>query len=207
MTKKKLLILGASEMQLPIISRAKELNHYTIVADYNPNAAAFEYADEELVVSTNDTNTLLQIAKDKRIDGILTTSDFPVRTVAIICDTLGLSGPTIDASVLCTDKYKLRQHLKECGFKVPRFNAVNSKETLYDINYYPCVIKPVDSSGSRGVKKVNNIEELIDAYSYSIGNSRNGSVIVEEYIDGDEYSVETLTQKNKTHIIGITEKR
>ena len=107
----RLLLLGASEIQLPIILRAKELGYYTIVADYNPNAFAFKYADKKLIVSTNNTTDLLKAALEYKIDGVLTTSDQPVRSVAHICEVMKLSGPSIKSAHLCTNKFLLRQHL------------------------------------------------------------------------------------------------
>lgn len=203
---KKLLILGASEIQLPIILRAKELGHYTIVADYNPEALALVYADKKLIISTNDIPSLIKAAKEYNIDGVLTTSDFPVRSVAHICNELGLRGLTINSAELCTDKYLLRQHLDKNKFLVPQFKVIKSKETINEIDFYPCVIKPVDSSGSRGVQKVNTFTELINAYDLSLLHSNSQTVIVEEFIDGDEYSIETLTQNSVTSIVAITAK-
>lgn len=203
---KKLLILGASEIQLPIILRAKELGYFTIVADYNPNAIAFEFADKQLIISTNDVPALIKAAGDNNIDGVLTTSDYPVRSVAHICEALGLSGLTIKAAELCTDKYLLRQHLAENQFLVPQFKIIKSRESINEIDFFPCVIKPVDSSGSRGVQKANTLKELLDAYEISLQHSNSDTVIVEEFIDGDEFSVETLTQNGDTTIVAITEK-
>lgn len=203
---KKLLILGASEIQLPIILRAKELGYFTIVADYNPNAIAFEFADKQLIISTNDVPALIKAAGDNNIDGVLTTSDYPVRSVAHICEAFGLSGLTIKAAELCTDKYLLRQHLAKNQFLVPQFKIIRSRDSINEIDFFPCVIKPVDSSGSRGVQKANTLNELFDAYEISLQHSNSDTVIVEEFIDGDEFSVETLTQNGDTTIVAITEK-
>lgn len=202
----KLLILGASSIQLPIIIRAKELNHFTIVADYDPDAIGFGYADEKLLISTNDIPSLLIAAEEYQIDGVLTTSDYPVRSVAHICEKLGLTGPKIGSAHLCTNKFLLRQHLSNYGFNVPDYRIIKSKESLKSINYYPVIIKPIDSSGSRGVQKANNYEELLISFDSSIHYSKSGELIVEEFIEGPEYSVETLTQKEKTTIVAITEK-
>jgi len=203
---KKLLILGASEIQLPIILRAKELGYFTIVADYNPKAIAFAFADKQLIISTNDIPALIKVAKDNNIDGVLTTSDYPVRSVAHICNELGLSGLTIKSAELCTDKYLLRQHLAKNQFLVPKFQIIESRESINGIDFFPCVIKPVDSSGSRGVQKVHTLSELFDAYELSMQYSNSDSVIVEEFIDGEEFSVETLTQNGVTTIVAITAK-
>lgn len=203
---KKILILGGSEIQMAIILRAKELGLYTIVADYNPDAVALKYADKKLIISTNDIQALTQVAQQNQIDGVLTTSDYPVRSVAHICEMLKLSGLTLNAAILCTDKFLLRDHLAKNHFLVPKYKIIKSKDELHEIDYFPCIIKPVDSSGSRGVRRVNNREELPETYEYSVQHSNSATTIVEEFIEGEEYSVETLTQKGVTSIIAITKK-
>jgi len=203
---KKLLILGASEIQTPLIKRAKEMGIITIVADYNPDAPGFEFADVRLSISTNDIPTLLNAAIENKIDGVITSSDLPVRCVAHICNEMKLCGPSLKSADLCTNKYLLRQHLSQNNFLVPKFRIINSKDMLREIDFFPSVIKPVDSSASRGVQKVINMEELISAYDNSIKYSTSSTLIVEEYIHGDEYSVESLTQDGVTNVITITEK-
>lgn len=203
---KKLLILGASEIQLPLILKAKELGCYTIVADINPEAVGLNYADEKLLISTNDTNKLLVFAKKNQINGIITSSDYPVRSVAAISEVINLTGPSAFAANLCTNKYLMREHLEKHDFLVPKYCFVKSRKCLQNVNFYPCIIKPIDSSGSRGVKKVEDFKELLAAYEKALSFSKNKEVIVEEFINGNEYSIESLTQKGETHIIAITQK-
>jgi len=203
---KRILILGAGEMQLPIIFSAKELGCYIIVADHNPLALGLKHADKKLLISTNNIHGLIQAAVENKIDGVLTTSDSPVKSVASICEKLKLSGPTINSASICTNKYLMRKHLAENQFLIPKFEIIYAKESLKKIGFYPCVIKPVDSSGSRGVQKVNDYNELVNAYNLASQYSSTNSVIVEEFIDGNEYSIETLTQNNQTTVVAITEK-
>ena len=87
---KRLLILGASEIQVPLIERARALGHHSIVVDFNPQAPGMSLADEAHAISTNDISGVLALARSRLIDGILTTSDFPVRTVAAVGKELGL---------------------------------------------------------------------------------------------------------------------
>lgn len=205
-SKKKILILGASEMQLPVIIRAKDLGYYTIIADYNPIAPGFDYANEKLIVSTNDAETLVAYSKKNKIDGVLTTSDQPVNSVALISKELGLSAMSTKVAEICTNKYKQRSILMESGIKIPFFKLCNSSEDLKDLLDFPYIVKPVDSSASRGVTLVKNKDELQSAYKEALNFSHSKNTIVEEFIEGREFSVETLTQNNKTHIIAITEK-
>jgi carbamoyl-phosphate synthase large subunit len=206
MIHKKVLVLGASEMQLPIIMRAKELGCYVIVADYNPNASGFQYADEKLFVSTNEVSVLLKHSKEKKIDGVLTTSDFPVNSVAYISKEMGLNAMSIEVADICTNKYKQRQILKKNNINVPFFKLCECIEDLNDLIHFPYIVKPIDSSASRGVKMVTDKSMLQKAYEDALNFSQRKKVIVEEFIDGREFSVETLTQNRQTYIINITEK-
>ncbi len=202
----KLLILGAGEMQVPIIKKAKDMGAYTIVADFDPLALGFSYADQKLHLSTNDIPALISESKSLQIDGVLTTSDYPVRSVAAICNNLKLAGPTTKAADLCTNKYLLREHLLNNEFLVPKFINIKGPEDLKKIDFFPCIIKPVDSSGSRGVKKVLSKEGLWDAYQDALKYTHTSSIIAEEFLNGSEYSVEALTQNSYTSVIAITEK-
>ncbi len=203
---KKIIVLGAGLIQVPVIIQAKKSNIYIIALDYDENAPGIIYADEFYAISTNDFEKVLSLAKDHQIDGILTTSDYPVNVVAKVAKELGLIGMPIQVAKLCTDKYLQRQFLLDEGINVPRFMKINSLQELSTVDFFPCVIKPTDSSASRGVKRVNNKSELSKQYPISSKLSKSASVVVEEFIPGREFSVETLTQKGITHIIQITEK-
>ena len=201
-----MLILGAGEMQLPIIQRAKESGVYTIVADFDTNAPGFQFADEKAIVSTTDLEKILALAKERKIEGILTTSDYPVNIVAKAAEALNLKAMPVKVAELCTNKYLQREFFKTNGIKTPNFKLIGNTNDLRTISHFPSIIKPVDSSASRGVKKVNNYNELIEQYNIAIRFSREAKVIVEDYIDGCEFSVETYTQHGETTIVAITEK-
>ena len=118
---KKLLILGAGQMQVPIIALAKQLGHYTIVADYDPQAPGFEYADVKSTISTIDKDAVLELAQSEQVDGILTTSDFPVRVVAYVSEKLGLPAMSQKVAEICTDKYQQRKLFKDNGINTKLF--------------------------------------------------------------------------------------
>lgn len=203
---KRVLILGAGEMQLPVIKKAKQMGVYTLVADFDPNAPGFIFADEKAIVSTIDIDSILELSKEKKIDGILTTSDYPVNTVAKVCRELGLKGMSVEVAKLCTDKFLQRDFFKAHGIKTPHFYLIKELFELNSITHFPSIIKPVDSSASRGVKKVNNEDELRGQYDVARKFSKKGMVIVEDYISGREFSVETYTQAGSTTVVAITEK-
>ena len=203
---KKLLILGAGQMQVPIIALAKKLGHFTIVADYDPQAPGFEYADIKSTISTIDNDAVLQLAQREHVDGILTTSDYPVRVVAYVSEKLGLPAMSQRVAEVCTDKYQQRVLFREKEINTPFFVQCDSGSDLSNLKDFPYIVKPVDSSASRGVERVNNEDQLREAITVACELSRTGKAIVESFIGGKEFSVETLTQKGITHIIQITEK-
>ncbi|BDR72880.1 hypothetical protein K144316041_15880 [Clostridium tetani] len=207
---KTILILGAGQFQVPLIKKAKELGYKTIVTDYDSKAEGFKFADIALHISTLDKEKTLQVAKRYNIDGILTTSDFPVRTVAYVCEKMNLIGLSSRAAEISTDKFLLRECMKKNNIPCPRYLLVNDKKDICNKKLegfeFPLIIKPVDSSASRGVCKVYNLQELKLAYEESYHYSKSGKVILEEFLDGPEYSVETLTQNGTNNIVAITEK-
>lgn len=203
---KRILILGAGEMQVPIIKKAKELGLFCIVADYDSSAPGFLYADKISLTSTNDLEGLLELSIQEKITAILTTSDYPVKIVAKISSLLGLNSMSEEVADICTDKYKQRQICKENNINVPYFKLCEKIDDLNEITNFPYIVKPVDSSASRGVKKVHNRADLVEAYYIAEKYSKNKKVIVEKFIEGREFSVETLTQNFETTIIAITEK-
>ena len=202
----RLLILGAGQMQVPIIALAKELGHTTIVADFDPKAPGFKYADISSTISTIDKDAVLQLALSEKVDGILTTSDYPVRVVAYVSEKLGLPAMTQKVAEVCTNKYAQRVLFKENGVNTPFFIKCDLDSDLSDLMSFPYIVKPVDSSASRGVEEVQNKQQLNEAVKVACSLSRSGNAIVESFIGGKEFSVETLTQGGVTHIIQITEK-
>lgn len=203
---KRLLILGAGSMQLPVIKKAKELGLYTLVADYDPNAVGFQYADQVAIISTNDQDAILSFAKEQQIDGILTTSDYPVNTVAYVGSQLALPAMSMDVAKICTNKYLQRELFRTASIKTPFYQLCHDTTDMTVFADFPYIVKPVDSSASRGVKKVENKEQLVQAFQEALHYSNKKEVLIESYIEGREFSVETFTQNQKTTIVSITEK-
>ncbi len=211
--KRKLMILGASVLQTPGIKKAKEMGLEVYAVDMNPEAEGFEFADEKLVISTIDIPKILEAAKECEIDGIMTlATDMPMRAVATVAQELKLVGISVDSSLKATNKAMMRVCLKENGVPVPDFYKVSNfdeyKEAVSKFTK-PFVVKPADSSGSRGIYLIDNLEntELINnAYKYSYEFSRCGDVVVEEYMRGKEVSVETLSVNGEVTVLQITDK-
>lgn len=205
----RLLIIGGGEMQVPIIKKAKELNLFCIVTDFDDNAPGFKFADIGLNVSTLDFSKTLEIAQKYEINGVVTTSDLPVRTLAFVTENMGLKGLSTYSAELCTNKYAQRQAMLMGSVYVPMhflFNTMEEIELSKKGFVFPLIVKPIDSSASRGVTKVENFNELLEASKYAFQFSKGNKIIIEEYIEGPEYSVESLTQNGETNVIAITQK-
>ncbi len=216
---KKMMILGASALQVPAIKKAKEMGYEVISVDYDPEAVGFALADVKLVVSTLDQEEVLRQARIYEPDVVITsTSDGPVRTAAYVNEKLGKQPDLAYEDSLCaTIKSYMRERLKECNVPIPQYFVVQKEEEFYNavtsING-DLIVKPADNAGSRGVVLIKKDtvtgktqpEDILSVYEYSKNNSRNGTVMVEEFMDGEEVSVEAMTVEGRTNIITITDK-
>ena len=211
---KKIMILGASILQLPAIEKAKQMGLEVIAVDMNPEAVGFS-ADGVVkeVISTIDTPAILEAAKRHKIDGIMTlASDMPMQSVAVVSHELGLAGISEDTALKATNKAFMCDALKAANVPIPMYFRVTTKEdflqAVSEIHNagYKCIVKPADNSGSRGVDLLSEDSDLNAAYDYSKQYSRGGEIVVEEYMEGPEVSVETLAVDGEVHVIQITDK-
>ena len=205
---KRLLIIGASILQVPAIRKAKEMGLYVAVADYNPCAIGIPLADEYYNVSTIDEEGVYQAAREFRADGIMTlATDMPMRSLAYACEKLGLVGLAYDSAVKATDKGEMIKAFENSKVEHPWYQIIpgGAKPTSGTFTF-PLITKPTDNSGSRGVMLVHNEDELAEALSYSSENGRGGDVIMEEYMQGPEVSVEVMVSNGVPHVLQITDK-
>ena len=207
---KKLMIVGASVLQLPAILKAKEMGLHVAVVDFNPQAIGIPYADEYYNASTMDEDAVLAAAEEYKPDGVMTlATDMPMRGVAKTSDKLHLHSINYETAVKATDKYDMIRAFKEHDVPSPWFFVADTMEELKAHEAeasFPCIIKPTDNAGSHGVAKVYSFQELMDNYEYARSCSRHGKVIVEEYLDGPEVSVEVMVVNGIVNILQITDK-
>lgn len=184
---KKLLILGAMEMHVPLIKRAKEMGNYVITVDYIPENPGHKLADEAYYDSTTDLDAVLKLSKKLNIDGIMTyNSDPAAPTAAYVAEKLGLPGNPYQSVKIMSEKNLFRDFLISNGLNAPKFgNYLNIEDALCHINdfSFPIIIKPVDSSGSKGVTVVNNVNDVQNAIECALEKSRSKKFIIEEYIE------------------------
>ena len=211
LTNKTLMILGASILQLPAIEKATELGLRVVVLDMNPDAIGFTVPGVvKEIISTIDIPNSVDAAKRNHIDGVITlATDLPMRTVAAISKECGLIGVSEDTAIKATDKSLMREALKCFNVPIPDYYSVHNVDEFIsatDKISGPFMVKPDDSSGSRGILKVEDRTDLLSAYEYTKQFSHNGVVVVEECMIGPEVSVETLAIDGDIHVIQITDK-
>lgn len=192
---KKLLLLGGSRYLIPAIKAAHELGVYVITADYLPDNAAHKYSDEYHNVSIIEKEAVLALAKELRVDGIMSYATDPgVVVAAYVAEKLGLPTSPYESVALLQNKGKFREFLCNNGFNVPY--AKSYKEPLdalkeVDDFQWPIIVKPVDSAGSKGVRRVDDRDALIDAARHALKYSLTGEFIVEEFIEQQGFSSDT----------------
>lgn len=185
---KKLLILGGSYSQLPMIQRACEMGLYVITCDNKPANPGHAFAHEYQNISIVDGGAVLELAKSLKVDGIACTSDLACPTVALVGNRLDLpSHPYESVSILC-NKSKFRQFLVDNNFKTPKVRSFfrDELETAQILDFtFPVLVKPVDSSASRGVSLIDSPDGFRDAATAALFYSRAEQILVEEFVQAD----------------------
>lgn len=211
--KKKIAIIGASYLQVPIILKAKELGLETHCFAWEDGAVGKEFSDFFYPISILDMDAIYLKCSSLNIDGITTiATDMAVPTISYVAEKMNLISNSFESAKLSTDKSLMRSRFLEFDVLSPAYLTVNPfEEDFFDNVFFkksnfPYIVKPVDRSGSRGVVKVENIDELIDAVNSSSNESFVKKCIIEEYIDGLEVSVETISFNGIHYLLAITDK-
>ncbi len=190
MTQKKILLLGGSAQQVVAIKTAKDLGYYTVLCDYLSDNPGQYIADKYYNISTTDVEAVYEVAKSEQVDGILAyASDPAALPAAIVCERLGLPTNPYESVAVLGVKHKFRDFLRNNDFACPKSYSFNPSQNINEIEIaikefsFPIVVKPTDSSGSKGVSMLNNIEGLKEAIMWAEGYSRNKVLIIEEFIN------------------------
>ncbi len=207
---KKILIIGAGINQLPIIQTAKKLGYYVIAVSAKGDYPGFKVADEAAYIDIFDVDAIIQLAKRKKIDGVLSDqSDMIAPIVAQVAETLHLPTWGYQNALDFTDKSRMRAMYQRLGLPVPKSVTTTSLEEAIlaaeDINY-PLVIKPADAFASRGVFIIYNATELQDLYVQSQDCSRLKNVIVEQYISGPQYFCQGFVENGELTLYAFSDR-
>lgn len=208
MKKKKLAIIGASYLQLPLVEKAKEMGVETICFAWEDGAVCKDLCDRFYPVSTVDKEEILRICRDEKIDGITTiASDVATLTVCYVAEQMGLVGNPDKYSQTTTNKFLMRQCFMEHCIPSPNFCESNGTVPEAVMSFlFPVIVKPTDRSGSRGVEKVENVSGVSKALERACSESFQKKAIIEEFVDGREISVESISFAGQHYVLQITDK-
>nr|WP_147665228.1 ATP-grasp domain-containing protein [Candidatus Prometheoarchaeum syntrophicum] len=203
--KKKIMILGAGVYQVPLIKKSKELGYETLVVSYEGNYPGFQFSDKNIYEDTTAYEKVAKIAQNENIDGVCTAgTDVALITLGKICDELNLSGPSFEAVQLSTDKKKMKDAFINSDVRTAKYFNVStldqSNEAFKKLNK-PAIFKAVDSSGSRGIIRVDKESEISAAFDYVMETTKKDYFIIEEFIIGEEFGAQAFILNDEIKFI------
>lgn len=212
---KKLLVLAAGILQVPVIKKAKEMGIYVIAADGDPDAVGLKYADKAIVVNITSEEDVLKVAHEEHIDGVIhPCSEVSMNVMGRLNDELGLSGITREQAIRATNKHLMREAFESGNAPSPKSilteNAEDAWMHLQNDFSTDGILKPSRNSGSRGIAKVvrdMNKADFINAYNIALNESRDKSVLLEQFIEGPEFSIEIIVWNGKVNVLTVTDKK
>ena len=195
---KKLMILGASYSQVPLIRAAKKLGFHTITASIPGDFPGFAEADEICYADISKPEQVLEYARKLQIDGITTCClDTGVPAIGYVCEKMGLKGPSYESACRSTNKWEMKKAFEREGVSTARFRLVKNQEDLEKALKeltFPVIVKAVDLMGSRGIFRCNTKEEAISNYSKTMEATGKDYCLVEEFIEGTIFGTEAMLQ-------------
>lgn len=205
---KKLAVIGASYLQLPLVRKAKEMGLEVHCFAWAEGAVCKDVADRFYPVSIVEKEEILKVCREVGIDGICTiASDVAAPTVAYVAAEMGLTANSYECSLKANNKYLMRNAFMEAGVLCPQYRMVTSVQEADGIDWnYPLIVKPSDRSGSLGVTKILSREELAPAIEKALSVSFKKQAMVEEFIEGREISVEFISYQGRHYPLQITDK-
>ena len=213
---KKLLVLAAGILQIPVIKKAREMGYYVIAADGNPAAVGLPLADKAIVANITDEEVMLRIAREEQIDGVIhPCSEVSMNVMGRINDKLGLSGISRDTAIRATNKHLMRQAFEQGGAPSPKSFCTNNADEVWSIfvnelSHNTAILKPSRNSGSRGVAKISrqtSREDFASLFERAMNESRDRSVMIEQFIEGPEFSVEIIVWQGESYVLTVTDKK
>ena len=207
---RKIMILGAGIYQVPLILKAKEMGLYVVCVSRPGEYPGFQYADKIYYYDTRDFEKILEAAKDEGISGICTTgTDVALKAVGYVNDEMHLHGVSQASACVCADKALMKDCFEKGGVKTSVHKKVSTlteaKEWMAAIDC-PVILKPVDSSGSRGITKAINEAELEIAFNKAMDATNKDYVVIEEFLEGTEIGVDAFVVNNKIQFIAPHDK-
>lgn len=204
---KKLLVLGGIKTECDIVKTAKSMGAYVIVADYDLNCPAKEFADEVVPISATDVNALVKLCREEKVDGITTGFvDILMKPCYEVCKRLGLPYYVTPKMLsMSTNKKEFKETCEQYDIAVPKTYLIGGtipQQTLDEIQY-PVFVKPLDASGSKGAGVCSNKKELLKQFAEAVGYSESGNAIIEDYITGREFLLDYVGVNGEFRLLSM----
>jgi biotin carboxylase len=201
---RRLLVLGAGPAQLGLLRAARERGLFVVACDRDPQAPGFEYADRRAIVSAEDEPAIGKLAGAETVDGVIAPGiDWPVAIAARIAARFALPHPLApETAALAVSKQRQRERLGEAGVPQPHWELTTDAEGLP----VPCVVKPPDRQGQKGLTLVRDASELEAAVELAVSESRSGCALVEELVEGPEVTVNAFSADGVFHPLTVTDR-
>ncbi len=207
---KKILVLGAGYYYRQIINQLVEVGFYVLAIDRDPDAPGAKYTHEFEAIDIIDKVSALKFAREKKIDGIMALNDFGTRTASFVSQEMGLVGLPYNVVEAANDKGLMRDNWRNACLAIPRyevFSSLHEFRNAVDEIGFPCVLKPTDCGGSgRGVSVLRSIEDVEWAFSFARPFVKNARFILEEFLDGTELTIESISVNGNVHILATSDK-
>lgn len=212
---KRILVLAAGILQVPIIKRAHEMGIYVIAADGDPNACGLKYADKAIVANITSEEEMLRVAREENIDGVIhPCSEVSMNVMGRINDELHLSGISKDQAIRATNKHLMREAFEAYGAPSPQSRCFTDVEVAWGSFCKDftgaCILKPSRNSGSRGIAEIGSdikMEEFARLFEISKNESRDKQVMLEQFIEGPEFSIEIIVWNGQVNVLTVTDKK
>ena len=212
---KKLLVLAAGILQVPVIKKAKEMGVYVVAADGDENAVGLKLADKAIVVNITSEEDMLRVAREEQVDGVIhPCSEVSMNVMGRINDELGLSGISRETAIRATNKHLMREAFENYGAPSPKSMCFTDVEVAWDAFCTDftgaCILKPSRNSGSRGIAKISadiKMDEFARLFEISKNESRDKSVMLEQFIEGPEFSIEIIVWNGEVNVLTVTDKK
>lgn len=209
------MVLAAGLLQIDVIEKAKSMGYYVLAVDGNPKAPGFNVADKAICADIVNEETMLKIARDEHVDGVIhPCSEVSMAVMGRINDELGLSGISREQAICATNKHLMRKAFEKGNAPSPKSilaqDAEDAWSRLQNEFDTDAILKPSRNSGSRGIAKVSrNMDkgDFIRAYDEALSESRDHSVLIEQFIEGPEFSIEMIVWQGDIHVLTVTDKK
>lgn len=212
---KKIMVLAAGLLQIDVIEKAKSMGYYVLAVDGNPKAPGFNVADKAICADIVNEEAMLKIARDEHVDGVIhPCSEVSMAVMGRINDELGLSGISREQAICATNKHLMRKAFEKGNAPSPKSILAQDAEyawsrlqSEFDTD---AILKPSRNSGSRGIAKVSRNMykgDFIRAYDEALNESRDHSVLIEQFIEGPEFSIEMIVWQGDIHVLTVTDKK